>query len=46
MLKAYGKTEEVMPMYNNFVASFNKMSRAEQKQYKKDRLAFQKDLLG
>ena len=46
MLKAYGTVEEVLPMYEEFVTYFNKMSKEEQKEYKKERLAFQKILAG
>ncbi|MBO5068762.1 MAG: teichoic acids export ABC transporter ATP-binding subunit TagH [Roseburia sp.] len=46
MLKAYGDTEEVLPMYKNFVTEFNKMTKEEQKKYKKERLAYQKIVLG
>lgn len=45
MLKAYGATEEVVPMYKSFVSTFNKMSQAEQKAYKKERIAYQKNVL-
>lgn len=37
-MKAYGTVEEVMPMYKNFVTTFNKMSSEEQKRYKKERM--------
>lgn len=45
MLKVYGDTEEVLPMYKSFVNEFNRMSKEEQKKYKKERLAHQKNLL-
>lgn len=45
MLKAYGDTEEVLPMYKSFVHEFNKMSSKDQKQYKKERLTYQKNML-
>lgn len=32
--KAYGATEDVMPMYESFVKTFNKMSEKEKKAYK------------
>jgi len=44
MIKAYGKTEEIIPMYENFTTSFNKMSREEQKNYKKEKMEFQQKL--
>jgi len=37
-MRAYGTTEEVMPMYKNFVSVFNKMSKEEQKRYKQERM--------
>lgn len=45
MLKAYANTEEVLPMYKSFVNEFNKMSSKDQKQYKKERLTYQKNML-
>lgn len=44
MIKAYGTTEEIIPMYENFTNSFNKMSREEQKKYKQEKLEFQNKL--
>lgn len=34
MMKAYGVTSEVLPMYERFVSSFNKMSNEEKKEYR------------
>lgn len=45
MMKAYGDTEDVLPMYQSFVNEFNKMTKEEQKKYKKEKMMDQKKLL-
>ena len=45
MLKAFGRTDEVLPMYERFVHTFNKMSSAEKNEYKKTILENRNHLL-
>ncbi len=45
-IKAYGDTEEVVPMYDRFVKQFNRMSKEERIQYKADVCAQQEAMLG
>lgn len=46
MMKAYGDVEEVIPMYKRFVERFNRMSREEQRLYKKEKLEYHNKILG
>jgi len=45
ILKAYGKTEEVMPMYKRFLYEYDKMSKVEREAYKEQALSIQKELV-
>lgn len=46
MLKAYDDTEEVIPLYKHYVQKLNKMTPAERKKYKNEKLKQQEQLLG
>jgi len=46
MLKAYDDVEEVIPMYKMFVKNFNKMSKEEQRSYKKEKQEYYKKIMG
>ena len=45
ILKAYGKMEEVIPMYRRFLYEYNKMSKEEREAYKTQALKIQKELV-
>lgn len=45
ILKAYGKTEEVMPMYRRFLHEYNQMDPGEREAYKAHALEVQKELV-
>lgn len=45
ILKAYGKTEEVLPMYRRFLYEYNKMDKETREQYKIQALEIQRELV-
>jgi len=45
ILKAHGKVEEVLPMYQRFLSDYNKMDRQAREKYKKETLAMHNVLM-
>lgn len=45
ILRAHGKTEEVLPMYQKFLSDFQKMDRAQRENYKNQTIAAQMEMI-
>lgn len=45
IMKAFGESEEVLPMYERFLADYNKMTKAEREAYKREAIERQRELM-